>query len=263
MEIIESINNPKVKQWYKLLNKKGRDKSGQYIIEGIKLIKEAIRFGQKIETIIVDHSKGLPEEFLELYSSDKKKFFTVSKPVFEKLSETETPQGIMAIIKKQELTAKKLLTENNNFILLLDKIQDPGNLGTIIRSADAAGVDAIVLGNGTVELYNPKVIRSAMGSVFHLPILSADLDEIIAGLKQKNVKIVGTSPYAKHDYFKIDFSEKIAILVGNESKGLSKERQEQVDQMVKIPIVGQAESLNVAMATSIVLFERVRQTILS
>ncbi len=261
MELIESIHNPKVSLWYQLKNKKGRDNQGLYIIEGIKLIEEAIVSNQDINLIILNKEINIPVSIAELLLKKDIKIITVSNAVFTKLSDTETPQGILAIIRKKFYKFNQLIDDNNNFILLIDGIQDPGNLGTIIRSADAGGISGIILGNNTVELYNPKVIRAAMGSIFHLPILISDLDDSIKKLKELKIRILGTSPYAKQEYYNVDLVNNIAILIGNEAKGLSEIRQKDTDCMIKIPIMGKAESLNVAMATTIVIYEHVRQKI--
>ncbi|KXG42908.1 hypothetical protein U473_01855 [Tepidibacillus decaturensis] len=261
MEVIQSTNNPRIKTWYQLKSKKGRQEQGLYIIEGIKLIEEAIDAKQEIEALIFDQGKDLPESLalhLEKYDLSIP-IVSVSTPVIEKLSDTETPQGVLAILKKKNIEIEKLLENQFSFYLLIDQIQDPGNLGTIIRSADAAGVQGIILGNSTVELYNSKVIRSAMGSIFHLSIVQDELDQIIPKLQKNGVKVIGTSPYASKTYFEVDLTQKVAIIVGNEAKGLSDSRKQQVDEMIKIPLVGKAESLNVAMATTLILYERVRQ----
>lgn len=260
MKFIESIHNPKVLLWNQLKTKKGRDQQGLYLIEGIKIIEEALLFKVEIEVIIVNDGFTIPSTITDLLLQKKIDIITVSDVVFRKLVDTETPQGILAIVKKIEYMVDQIFKKDNNFLLLIDEIQDPGNLGAIIRSADAAGVSGIIIGKDTVDLYNPKVIRSAMGSIYHLPIIINNfLDETICELKEIGIKIIGTSPYAETDYYNINLIKDIALLVGNESKGLSKNRKREADLMIKIPILGAAESLNVAMATTIILFEHVRQ----
>lgn len=259
MELIESIRNPKVSLWFRLKSKRGREQQGQYLIEGYKLLEEAIRSNQNIEVIIINCDRDLPDKLSDLIFRRNLKTITVSDTVFNKLAETESPQGVIAVAKKKLWTFNEIIKETDNFLLLIDEIQDPGNLGTIIRSADAAGIGGIIISKNTVELYNPKVIRSAMGSIFHLPILIDDLDDSIEKLKSQKIKIIGTSPYANEDYYSIDLINNIAIIIGNEARGLSEKRQRSTDQMVKIPITGNAESLNVAMATTIILFEHLRQ----
>lgn len=259
MELIESIHNPKVSLWSQLKTKKGREQQGVYLIEGNKLLEEAILSNQKIEVIIINKDKDIPTSLSNTINQRNLRIITVSNIVFNKLAETETPQGIIGVIKKKQWDFNELLNKDNNFLLLIDEIQDPGNLGTIIRSADAAGISGIIIGTNTVELYNPKVIRSAMGSIYHLPILINDLDDSIEKLKSLNINIIGTSPYSTKDYYDVNLINNIAIIIGNEARGLSERRQKSTDQMIKIPINGKAESLNVAMATTIILFEHLRQ----
>ncbi len=261
MEPIRSTDNPKIKFWYQLRSKKGRDNNSLFIIEGIKLIEEAVKSGQIFEDIIIEENKNFPYHMLDLINESNESITTtfVAEHVMKKLSDTEKPQGVLAIIKKNKPSVQSLFLQGKNCVLLVDQIQDPGNLGTIIRSADATGVDAIFLGKGTVELFNAKVVRSAMGSMFHLPIIEGDLDELIPMLQGSDYLIVGTSPYAEESFYDIDLKKKVAVLIGNEAKGLHKNRIEQVDKMVNIPIIGDAESLNVAMATTVVLYERIRQ----
>lgn len=259
---IESINNPRITEWNHLKTKKGREKQGLYLIEGTKLIVEALQSGQEIETLILSEHHEVTEELEQLLLADSLVIETiyVSDAIITKLSDTVTPQGIIAVIRKSAATVKELLEIEQPLFLIIDQIQDPGNLGAMIRSADAAGIDGIIIGQDSVELYNSKVIRSAMGSIFHLPIVTdIDLDKVLDGLKNKGVIIYGTSPHANHIYYDLPLKENIAIIIGNEAKGLSESRIEMVDEMMRIPIVGRAESLNAAMATSIILYEHVRQ----
>ena len=257
IEKISSLNNPKVKLWYHLKSKKGREETGLYLIEGYKLVEEAVLF-KKIESLIIEEGTDIPER---IFHDEKNRDFPiieVSAGIIKKLSDTKAPQGIIAIIKKETGNVDDLIAKNNSF-LLIDEIQDPGNFGTIIRSADAAGIGVIILGKGSVELHNPKVIRASMGSVFHLPVVEADLQEILIKLKEKGIYIIGTSPYAEKKYFEIDLKKPVAVLVGNEANGLAGDRINSVDDMVSIPLIGNAESLNVATATTLILYERVRQ----
>lgn len=259
MERITSINNPKVKYWDGLKSKKGREKEKFFLIEGTKLIAEAIQANYHIEDIIIEEASVQLKIIQQLLKDNgiNIPITMVSKQVVNKLAETETPQGVFAVLRKKEINLDNILKKQ--FLLLLDEIQDPGNLGTIIRSADASGVGAIILGKGTVDLYNSKVVRSAMGSIFHMAIIEADLDSLIPMLQQNRFKIIGSSPYASDSFFDVDLTGKSAILIGNEAKGLAKARMETVDQMVNIPIKGGAESLNAAVATALLLYERVRQ----
>ncbi len=259
---IESVNNPRITKWYHLKTKKGREKQGLYLIEGTNLITEALLSGQEIETLIISDRYTPSDELRQLFASGKliSETIKVSEAIIRKLSDTITPQGIVAVVRKSTTKIKELLEIEQPVFVIVDQIQDPGNLGAMIRSADAANVDGIIIGRENVELYNPKVIRSAMGSIFHLPIVTdSDLDQVLIELKEKGVKIYGTSPYADKDYFDFALKENIAIIIGNEAKGLTSARIKMVDEMMRIPIVGKAESLNAAMATAVILYEHVRQ----
>lgn len=258
MERIESINNAKVKEWIKLQTKKGREKANSFLIEGEHLVEEAIQCGAEVQALLVSEAFVIPPSVQHFIQVKPSLGFIVSEAIVKKLSETEAPQGIFAVIKIQPAALNSLLVENG-IILLLDAIQDPGNLGTIIRTADAAGVDGIILGKGTVDLYNAKVIRSTMGSLFHVPIIHGDLLPIIEQMQQHSYTFLAASldgavPYDHHVY-----DGPIGIVIGNEANGVSPAVLEACQTKVKIPIYGQAESLNAGIATGILIYEAVRQ----
>lgn len=249
--MIESLQNPKVKSWAELQSKKGREKHRAYLIEGVRLVEEAIASNAPIEAIIWQADKKFP--FLNSLPTYIEQW-QVTEAIIKKLGTTEQSQGILAVVSIAEpkLWEKQL---TGNLFLLVDGVQDPGNLGTIIRSADAAGVDAIFLGDGTVDLYNPKTVRSTMGSLYHLPIYTLSLDVAIAMLKEQGVMIYASSLDTDVSYNQLSYPDKVAIIVGNEGNGISKEILDVADFKVKIPIYGKAESLNVAIATSLLLYE--------
>jgi len=252
--MIESVQNPKVKRWAELLTKKGREKHAQYLVEGVHLVEEAARSGVEMEAVIWETGKSfdllrsLPPQIEQ---------WEVSKAIIHKLSDTENPQGIFAVIKVPKKEQESMVKQGGLF-LLVDGVQDPGNLGTIIRSADAAGADAVYLGEGTVDLYNPKTVRSTMGSMFHLPIFPTSLIDLIPRLKQNGFTVVASSLDTDRHFHQISYPDKIALIVGNEGNGISKEIVSLADLKVKIPIYGKAESLNVAIATALLLYEAQR-----
>lgn len=241
--LITSIKNEKVKTWKKLHKRKGRNNAQAFLIEGLHLVEEAWKNEEKILEIIVDESIDVPE-WAKDYPNE-----AVSKQVFQEISQTETPQGIAAVIAMSE---KQQATGNN--ILLIDSVQDPGNLGTIIRTADAAGIDAIVLGEGTVDLYNDKVIRSTQGSLFQIPIYEANLTVEIPKLKEMGFKIWATALEDAKRYHDLPIPEKVALILGNEGAGVNTDFIEAADERVTIPIYGKAESLNVAIAAGILMY---------
>lgn len=257
---ILSVQNPRVKLWVQLQNRKGRDKLGQYIIEGTHLVEEAIKANAPVRTIVYDLDKGLPNALYQA-AQDRVEWIGVSPQVLEKCSDTETPQGIMAILDKATESAAELLTAEQALVVAIDGVQDPGNLGTIIRSCDAVGATGIVLGKGTVDLYNPKTIRSTMGSLFHLPIISGDLLEWLPKATAHGAQVIGTSLQATSSCYDVDFTKPTWLVLGNEGQGMSAEVAELVTKPIIIPMQGQAESLNVAMAGTVLLFEAARQRI--
>ncbi|SCJ56040.1 Putative TrmH family tRNA/rRNA methyltransferase [uncultured Clostridium sp.] len=254
---IESKENTFFKLAKKLKDKKGRSKEQKYVIEGFRLIQEAFKAGCKIDSIVLNNDgKKKLNQYLEQYV-DSVKVYLMEDSLFSQLTSTENPQGIIAILEIED----KRENLNGDFYLLCDKVQDPGNLGTIIRTAHAAGATGIILTKGTVDIYNDKVIRSTMGSIFYVPIIHDDDLSFLKELKSDGFNLVATSLQESKDFFNEDLSGKIILSVGNEGNGISDEIFNMADIKVKIPMPGGAESLNVAIATSIILFERVRQNI--
>ncbi|MCR8645334.1 RNA methyltransferase [Paenibacillus sp. N1-5-1-14] len=241
-----------------LLDRKGRQKQGQFMIEGTHLIEEALKAKAPVRTIVYDMEKGLPRE-LRAFNEADVEWVAVTPAIMVKCSDTQTPQGTFAIVDKAASNATELFKLKEALVVALDGVQDPGNLGTIIRSADAVGAHAVVLGRGTVDLYNPKTIRSTMGSLFHLPIIEADLKELLAEAAEQGVQIIGSSLQAESSYYELDLKRASWIVLGNEGQGISAEVEQLVTQQAIIPMHGQAESLNVAMAGTVMLFEAARQ----
>lgn len=255
--MILSIQNKIVKQIFKLKTKKERDKTGLIIIEGERFISQ-VPANIEIQYYIFSESFSKKTDVLNIYN--KAHFYVVSDDIFKKISETDTPQGIIAICKINKNSLENLKIDENSIFLILDRIMDPGNLGTIIRSADALGISAIFLSNGCVDLYNSKVLRSTMGSVFNIPIFTnCDIPKIITNLKKQNFKIVCTHLKGAKNVFEVSFLKKIAIIIGNEANGVLDEYINLADEIVKIPMVGNAESINASNATSIIFYEALRQ----
>jgi RNA methyltransferase, TrmH family len=245
LKYIQSATNPQVKQWKKLLTKKERDKSKTFIIEGFHLVEEALKNKVEIETIILGETVDLPPS-LDYGSVPVVK---VSEEIVRSLADTETTQGVFAVCQ-QPSSANP---EGKTF-LLIDSVQDPGNLGTMIRTADAAGVDAVIVGKGSVDIYNPKVLRSAQGSHFHLPVISDDLQVWVDKLKEQATPIYGTALENATSFKEVQAGGPFALLVGNEGSGVSPDLLEKTDRNLYIPILGKSESLNVAVATGVLLY---------
>ncbi|MBP1968847.1 TrmH family RNA methyltransferase [Virgibacillus natechei] len=241
--MITSVKNNKVKAWRKLHKRKERTDSGTFLIEGLHLLEEAKDSDWTILEIIVQDTIELPDWSTE-FSIE-----VVSDHVFQHISQTKTPQGIAAVVG---IHFPDKWTGNH--MLLIDSVQDPGNLGTIIRTADASGFSGIVLGNETVDLYNDKVIRSTQGSIFHIPIYQANLQEEIVQLKKNGFNVWATALMNARSYNEVEVSEKVALIVGNEGAGVQSELLQLADTIVNIPIYGKAESLNVSVAAGILMY---------
>lgn len=237
--LITSVNNTHIKEINKLKEKKYRDSTNTFIVEGEHLVVEAYKAGLIKELIVLENEK---------FKLDVPTIY-VSKEVIKKLSSMESAPTVMAVVykKKEE--------EVGSRILVLEDIQDPGNLGTIIRSSLAFGVDTLVLSPKTVDLYNPKVIRSTKGMLFHLNIVVREIVPFISNLKKDNYKIYGTKVEGGEDIRNTDISSKFALVMGNEGQGMSGEVSLLCDNYLYIKMDNRVESLNVAVASSILLYE--------
>lgn len=242
--MITSIQNQQIKTFRKLHLRKHREQLQQFLVEGYHLVEEALKSDWEVEHIV------MTDQAKKLEGITKEKVMLVNQAVFNHLSQTESPQEIMAVIKKkkfQKITGKRLL--------LIDRIQDPGNLGTIIRTAVAAGYDAIVLGKGTVDPFNDKVLRATQGAVFHLPLIKKDLRPMIDRLKKDSYTIVASCLEGAKNVETIKKPDKFALVLGNEGSGISPEILSESDIKVKIPIYGEVESLNVSVAAGILMYQ--------
>ena len=252
--MITSKTNELIKHVKSLHQKKFRDEYKEYFVEGVKLINEAISENKEIRKILIC-DELLREEF-SIPSEDIVEY--VAKNVFEYVSDTQSPQGILAVIKMDEFNGEVC----ENTVFALDDLQDPGNLGTILRSLDSAGINTLLLSKDTVDLYNPKVIRSTMGAIFRIKVLdNLDLKEELLKLKKAGYKVVITSLDTNEMHYNLNFSDRLVIVIGNEAKGVKKEIQDLADIKVKIPMLGRTESLNASVAASVIAYEKVRQQV--
>lgn len=253
---IQSKDNGLITSIKKYKEKKYRNNDGKFIVEGWKLIEEAVRANWKVECVFFDERENEKAEILKNIFGTKVEILKVSKDIIKILSSTEHPQGILAVVEKKAPKADI----NDGFYILIDKVQDPGNMGTIIRSAHGSGASGIILTKGTVDIYNDKVLRSTMGSIFHIPIFE-DAENIIDVLKNKNYRFVVSSLQTDKNFYDENLKGNIVICVGNEGNGVSEDIYKLADIKVKIPMPGGAESLNVSVASSIMMFEIVRQNL--
>ena len=252
---IESKNNNLFKEIKKLKEKKHRIKSNKYLIEGLRFVEEAIKSKVSIDSIIFTESfkEKNPDLFLKI--NENIKLIQMNEALLKQLCSTENPQGIVGVINMQNKELK-----SGELVVLVDKVQDPGNMGTIIRTAHAAGAAGIVMTKGTVDIYNDKTLRSTMGSIFYIPIVEDDSLDFVKSLKKDGYKLVVSSLQGKNNFFEENLQGKVMIAVGNEGNGVSDEVYDIADIKVKIPMPGEAESLNVAVATSIMIYEKIRQS---
>jgi RNA methyltransferase, TrmH family len=262
MNYIQSSQNNTIKEIKALHLKKNRDAQGLYFIEGIRFISDAIDNGQQIVKVIFSdklESLNGGKELIDMITATCEDCSLVSEKLFKEISDTQTPQGILAVLKKTEFVFDTVI-EQGHSLVILDSLQDPGNVGTIIRTADAAGISAVILAKGCVDLFSPKVLRATMGSIFHMPIFEGiDINETIDILKKSGYKVIASHLAGQNNYFDEDLTGKSVIVVGNEANGISNETAKVADRLVKIPMPGRAESLNASVAASIMIYEIVRQ----
>lgn len=253
---IESKENKLFKDTKKLKEKKWRIKNKKYLIEGVRIVEEAIKAKVKIDAIFLeeDLEDARINAFLEGQSFNS---YVLSKELFKSLCSTETPQGVIAIVDLSNSIEKK----NGNFYILADKVQDPGNMGTIIRTAHAANAKGVIITKGTVDIYNEKTIRSTMGSIFYLPVIEDQDLECTKKLIDNGYKLLVSALDAEKNFFEEDLSGNYIIAVGNEGNGVSDEIKDLATVKVKIPMPGEAESLNVSVACAIMIYEKVRQNL--
>lgn len=278
MEIISSKDNKRIKYIRSLLEKGSvRKTNSQFIVEGIKLVDEALEYGKVCEIVIseilykeiisgdlvknallIEKGKNLRDYVIKGYSTT-----VVSDAVFKTVSGTINPQGVIAVVMmpKYELLNEKFLNQTYSKtgkikLLVLEDTADPGNLGTIMRTAEAAGVTGVIMSKGTVDIFNPKVVRSTMGSIFRLPFIYVeDVRETIRELKKYGISFYAAHLKGKQSYKDVKYSDKAGILIGNEARGLSFETAELADIYIIIPMQGKVESLNAAVAAALMMYE--------
>lgn len=250
---LASSANPLLKNVRSLHDRSGRKKSGLFLLEGAKLLEEALRNDVVVQDVIVSRSfwqNGLPG----MPQFDLEELVVVEDNVFTQLATTETPQGILATaeISKHELSA--VLKQKNALLLVADTVQDPGNLGTIARAGLAFGATALILTKGTVDPFSPKVVRSAMGALFALPVVcDLPFDQLADELKQHEIPLFALDQNADQSLWTAEFPSRLALVFGNEGNGMKDEDMDKADKVLSIPISERSESLNVAMAASIAL----------
>jgi len=258
MDIIKSKDNNKIKYVRSLSSKKFRDEEDAFIVEGIKFVNEAIKEKADIEYILISESAIGKSEVDELLKFSKDSFIETiacDDNVFNNAADTINAQGVLAVINKKEYSREEAIKEYK-FAIMCDRIQDPGNLGTIIRTADAFGPAAVILNKGCVDVYNPKVVRASAGAIFRMPFIHADSDsEILEHLRKSGFNIISTVVDSDLSFDDIHQSERICVVIGNEGQGVSQEIINYSHMSITIKMSGRAESLNASIAAGISIYE--------
>lgn len=256
---IESKQNATIKALRKAFAHGELTEDGCIAIEGVKTMEEAVRSGLKFRAVIVSENAHAKTNGLLAKVGRGVEAVLIPDAVFRSAVDTESPQGVAALVFPAQHTMKDILTKKDPLVMVAAGIQDPGNLGTIIRSAEAFGAAGVVLGEGTVSVYNAKTVRASAGSVFRLPCVASKLSEAIKELRKSGVRLVGTSSHKGVALDKADFRGAIALVIGSEGAGLTKNVIAEMDEFVKIPQSGNVESLNAGVAASVILYEAARQ----
>lgn len=261
---ITSRSNSKIKEVLAIRRKKSTAKHTFFVIEGPHLIEMALGADTPLSEVFFTEAFGRKKEgrkILSELSMHTSNIYEVTDQVLHKLTETETPQGIIAVATYRPLSLNGLPLKENPLLIVSDGIQDPGNLGTIIRTADAVGADAVIILPGTCDVYMPKTIRATAGSIFNIPIVHATADEFSDWLRSHKIKLAVTAVDAEKHLFEAELDEPFALVFGNETHGVHEELKQAADMVLSIPIYGKAESLNVAASAAVFLYEAVRQRI--
>lgn len=277
---ITSAANPKIKAIKKLEQKRQRDRESRFVIEGFHLVEEAIKHQADIEVILhlenadqtqIAGIESLLNQNAGNLSSDIE-MISITESILTTLSQTPAPQGIMAVLKQPEQSLEDLLEPSQTtalaklatnrplpHLLLLDNVQDPGNVGTMIRTAEAAGFKAVILGEGSADLYNDKTIRATQGALFQLPIIRGNLEALLPAIHAANYESWVTTLEQATFYHELSKPQKCALIMGNEGQGVDLELQKLATTKVKIPMLGQSESLNVGIAAGILMYDLMKK----
>lgn len=256
---IESKDNSVFKEAKKLKTRKERKATGKFLVEGFRFLSEAFNSNcRALEIFVLEEYEYKLYEYIKKEDLVNTKIYLMNKGLLEQLCDTESPQGVVGVVQ----LSKELRTKEYDFYVLCDQVQDPGNLGTIIRTSHAAGATGVILTKGSVDAYNSKTLRATMGSIFHIPIIEDTNFDFIKKLKGEKFSFLAAALDGEKNFFEEDLMRNIVICVGNEGNGLSEYVMAFSDVKVKIPMPGNAESLNVSSAATIMIYERVRQQIL-
>jgi TrmH family RNA methyltransferase len=264
--ILTSIHNPRIKAVLKLWDRRTRDKTNQFIIEGYRELLRATDSNLPIDELYICQELFLGSNesaLIHRLQVAGTKVFPCSEVVFRKISYRDRPDGLIAVAHQKHLNLtdldRLLSTKKAPFLVVAEAIEKPGNLGTILRSSDAVGIDALIVCDRCTDVFNPNVVRASVGTLFMVPVIEASSGETVKWLKERRIAIMAATPQAEREFTEVNMRVPLAIVVGTEQLGLTDQWMEQADLQVRIPMAGVADSLNVAMATTILLYEAVRQ----
>jgi TrmH family RNA methyltransferase len=255
--LISSRSNPTIKQIRSLRERKERERSGQFFVEGIRLVIEAAQQGADIQTLVIAPDLLKSDVARQAVEEQRRKgtqVLEVTPDVFETLSQKEGPQGMGAVVRERALTLEDL-SPAGPFWVALDEPQDPGNIGTILRTADATGAAGVILLDHSADPYDPSALRASMGAIFTMPLVKARFSELAAWKRAHGYMLVGTSDRGAVEYRQADYQFPLVLLMGSEREGLAAEQMAACDRMVRIPMAGRNDSLNLAVATGVMLYE--------
>ena len=256
---ITSLSNPIIKDIKSLTQKKNRDASNKFIAEGLKLVIDAIDSGWEIEILIYAKAaaqKEIVQKTAAKVGANSGLILEVTEKVLTSITRRDNPQMVVGVFKQRFSDLDKLKPESGDTFIALDRVRDPGNLGTIIRTADAAGIKGVILVGATTDAFSIETVRATMGSIFALPILKCDVDTFLNWQNAHDISVIGSHLKGSVDYRTIDYKSKpTVLLMGNEQAGLPDELASKCDQLARIPQVGDADSLNLAIATALMIYE--------
>lgn len=258
--MITSLQNTKIKEIVKLRKASKRKKSDLIVIEGKKEISLAMEAGVRVREVYCNKDESLlpPPLLFGGQVTERGQLYFVSPEVFQKISMRENPDGFLALAEPRNLTIADIELPKNPLVVILESVEKPGNLGAILRTCDAAGVDALIINDARTDIYNPNVIRASLGAVFTKQVVVADFESTQEWLKASGIKSFAATPSTELEHFEADFSGPSAIVIGTEHEGLSDRWLEAADFKVKIPMQGRIDSLNASVSAAVIVYEAVR-----
>jgi TrmH family RNA methyltransferase len=256
---IDSPKNPLIKALLRLKERRHRDREGRYLVEGATELRRALSAGVPLETVLIAPSYLSDDARDALKTLSNLPLTELSEDAFKRLSFRQTPDGILAVARAQPIRLTDVRLSGHPLLLIVDGVEKPGNLGALLRTADATNCDAVILTGGGTDIYNPNVIRSSVGSLFSRPVVQTEREQVIAFCQHHHIQLIASSPAAEADYWNVTYTRGVAIVLGTEHEGLSQTWFNAADTKVSIPMLGLADSLNVATSGALLLYEVLRQ----